>query len=150
MKLILTADVPGLGAPGDVVEVRDGYGRNYLLPQRKAIPATKGAEKQVQVIKRAQLAREIRNSDHANEVKQALENLSGKLSIAARTADGSKLFGSITTTEIVAAIKSAGGPAVDKRIVETDGHIKTVGSHKVQIHLHPGVTASLQVRVVDS
>lgn len=150
MKLILTADVPGLGAPGDIVDVRDGYGRNYLLPQRKAILATKGAEKQVQVIKRAQLAREIRNSDHANEVKQALENLTGKLSISARTADGSKLFGSITTAEIVAAIKAAGGPAVDKRIVETDGHIKTVGSHKVQIHLHPGVTASLHLRVVGS
>ena len=77
MKLILTTDVPGLGAPGDIVEVRDGYGRNFLLPQSKAIVATKGAEKQVATIKRAQLAREIRGTEHANEVKQALEKLTG-------------------------------------------------------------------------
>ena len=83
MKLILTADVPNLGAPGDIVEVRDGYGRNFLLPQSKAIVATKGAEKQVATIKRAQLAREIRGTEHANEVKQALEKLT--VSIAAHT-----------------------------------------------------------------
>lgn len=148
MKLILTTDVPGLGAPGEVVEVRAGYGRNYLLPQHKAILATKGAEKQVQTIKRAQLAREIRGTEHANEVKQALEGLSGKLSITARTADGSKLFGSITNAEIADAIKAAGGVTVDRRLIETDGHIKTVGSHKVQIKLHPGVVAALHVRVV--
>ena len=84
MKLILTTDVPGLGAPGEIVEVKDGYGRNFLLPQGKAIGATKGAEKQVATIKRAQLAREIRGTEHANEVKQALENLGPKLTIKAR------------------------------------------------------------------
>jgi hypothetical protein len=83
MKLILTTDVPGLGAPGDIVEVRDGYGRNFLLPQGKAIPSTKGAEKQVATIKRAQLAREIRGTEHANEVKQALEKTA--VVITART-----------------------------------------------------------------
>ena len=111
MKLILTTDVPGLGAPGDIVEVRDGYGRNFLLPQGKAIVATKGAEKQVATIKRAQLAREIRGTEHANEVKQALENLGGKLTIIARTTgDGTKLFGSITAVDVADAIKAAGGP----------------------------------------
>jgi large subunit ribosomal protein L9 len=148
MKLVLTTDVPGLGAPGDIVEVKDGYGRNFLLPQHKAIAATKGAEKQVQTIKRAQLAREIRGSEHANEVKQALEAL--KVSITARTADGKKLFGSITTTEVTAAIKAAGGPSLDKRIVETNGHIKTVGSHPVSVRLHPGVTAKLSVEIVSA
>ena len=146
MKLILTTDVPGLGAPGDVVEVKDGYGRNFLLPQRKAIVATNGAEKQVSVIKRAQLAREIRGTEHANEVKQALERL--KVSITARTADGNKLFGSITATEVAAAIKAAGGPALDKRTIETNGHIKTTGNHAVSVKLHPGVSASLSVAVV--
>lgn len=146
MKLILTTDVPGLGAPGDIIEVRDGYGRNFLLPQNKAIVATKGAEKQVATIKRAQLAREIRGTEHANEVKQALEKL--KVSITARTTgDGSKLFGSITSVDVAAAIKSAGGPSVDKRSIETGGHIKSVGSHPVSVKLHPGVTANLSLVV---
>jgi large subunit ribosomal protein L9 len=146
VKLILTTDVPGLGAPGDIIEVRDGYGRNFLLPQNKAIVATKGAEKQVATIKRAQVAREIRGTEHANEVKQALEKLT--VSIKARTTgDGSKLFGSITSVDVAAAIKSAGGPAVDKRSIETGGHIKSVGSHPVSVKLHPGVTANLSLVV---
>jgi large subunit ribosomal protein L9 len=146
MKLILTTDVPGLGAPGDIVEVRDGYGRNFLLPQSKAIVATKGAEKQVATIKRAQLAREIRGTEHANQVKQALEKLT--VSITARTTgDGTKLFGSITTVDVAAAIKAAGGPSVDKRTIETGGHIKSIGSHPVSVKLHPGVTANVALVV---
>lgn len=147
MKLILTTDVPGLGAPGDIVEVRDGYGRNFLLPQGKAITSTKGAEKQVATIKRAQLAREIRGTEHANEVKQALEKLN--VTITARTTgDGTKLFGSITAIDVAAAIKSAGGPTVDRRTIDTGGHIKTVGAHAVSVKLHPGVTATVPVKVV--
>jgi large subunit ribosomal protein L9 len=146
VKLILTADVPGLGGPGDIIEVRDGYGRNFLLPQNKAIVATKGAEKQVATIKRAQLAREIRGTEHANEVKQALEKLS--VSITARTTgDGTKLFGSITSVDVANAIKAAGGPTVDKRAIETGGHIKSVGSHPVSVKLHPGVTANVALVV---
>ena len=146
MKLILTTDVPGLGAPGDIVEVRDGYGRNFLLPQSKAIVATKGAEKQVATIKRAQLAREIRGTEHANEVKQALEKMT--VSITARTTgDGTKLFGSITSIDVAAAIKAAGGPSVDKRSIDTGGHIKSIGSHPVSVKLHPGVTANVSLVV---
>lgn len=148
MKLILTADVPGLGAPGDTVEVRDGYGRNYLLPQGKAIVATTGAQKQVATIKRAQLAREIRGVEHANEVKQALEALGDKLTIVARTTgDGTKLFGSITSVEIADKVRAVGGPVLDRRSIDTAGHIKTVGAHKVSVKLHPGVTAQLTVKV---
>ncbi len=148
MKLILTADVPGLGAPGDIVEVKDGYGRNYLMPQGKAILATKGAEKQVATIKRAQLAREIRGAEHANEVKQALESLSGKIVITARTSgDGSRLFGSVTSAEVADAVRKAGGPALDRRTIETGGHIKTVGRHPVSVRLHPGVTAEFSVTI---
>ena len=146
MKLILTTDVPGLGAPGDIIEVRDGYGRNFLLPQNKAIVATKGAEKQVATIKRAQLAREIRGTEHANEVKQALEKLT--VSITARTTgDGTRLFGSITAADVADAIKKAGGPTVDKRTIETGGHIKSVGAHPVSVKLHPGVTANFNLVV---
>ena len=127
--------------------MRDGYGRNFLLPQGKAITSTKGAEKQVATIKRAQLAREIRGTEHANEVKQALEKLN--VTITARTTgDGTKLFGSITAIDVAAAIKSAGGPTVDRRTIDTGGHIKTVGAHPVSVKLHPGVTATVPVKVV--
>jgi large subunit ribosomal protein L9 len=147
MKLILTTDVPGLGAPGEIVDVRDGYGRNYLLPQGKAIVATKGAEKQVATIKRAQQAREIRGTEHASEVRDRLEKLPVRIT-ARTTGDGSKLFGSITATDIATAVKAAGGPALDKRAIVLDGHIKSTGSHPVSVTLHPGVTAKLTVEVV--
>lgn len=148
MKLILTADVDGLGAPGDIVEVKDGYGRNYLLPRRLAILATKGAEKQVQTIRRAQQARTVRDLDHANEIKVKLAGL-GPVRLAARAAPGGgKLFGSVSAADIVAAVRSAGGPVLDKRTVELSGHIKTTGSHQVKVRLHPDVTVPVDVEVV--
>ncbi|MBP2475585.1 large subunit ribosomal protein L9 [Crossiella equi] len=147
MKLILTADVTGLGESGDIVEVKDGYGRNFLLPRGLAIVATKGAEKQVQTIRRAQEGRRIRDLDHAKEVKATLDGL-GSVPVAGRAAaGGGKLFGSVTTAEIVAAIKSAGGPLLDKRSVETSGHIKTTGKHTVAVRLHPEVTVNVNLVV---
>ncbi|MGX7823796.1 50S ribosomal protein L9 [Actinokineospora sp. 24-640] len=147
MKLILTKDVSGLGGPGDIVEVKDGYGRNYLLPRGYAIVASKGAEKQVQVIRRAQEASRIRDLDHAKEVKAKLTSL-GSVPLKAKAASGSgKLFGSITTADIVAAVKRAGGPVLDKRAVEVDSHIKTVGKHSVSVRLHPEVHAAFTVEV---
>ena len=150
MKLILTADVSGLGGPGDIVEVKDGYGRNYLLPRSLAIVATKGAEKQVQTIRRAQQARSIRGLDHAQEVKAALESID-PVPLKAKAAAGSgKLFGSVTTADIVSAVKAAGGPVLDKRTVELNGHIKTVGKHGVSVRLHPEVTVAFKVEVTSS
>jgi len=147
MRLILTAEVPNLGEPGEIVEVRDGYGRNYLVPQGKAIVATKGAEKQIATIRRSQSAREIRGAEHAREVRAALEALS--LEIAAKaTGDGKKLFGSVTVTEIADAVKRAGGPLLDRRAIVTEGHIRTTGKHAVSVALHPDVTATLTVKVV--
>ncbi len=147
MKLILTADVSGLGGPGDIVEVKDGYGRNFLLPRRLAIIATKGAEKQVQTIRRAQQSREIRGLDHAQEVKAALEGIDPVPLRAKAAAASGKLFGSVTTTDIVTAVKAAGGPVLDKRTIELSGHIKTVGKHSVSVRLHPDVTAAFKVDV---
>ncbi|MGK5737735.1 50S ribosomal protein L9 [Micromonospora sp. URMC 103] len=148
MKIILTQEVSGLGAPGDVVEVKDGYGRNYLLPQGFAIAWTKGAEKQVTLIKRARSAREIRDLGHANEVKGQLEGL--KVSLKARAGDGGRLFGSVTPAEIVDAVRAAGGPALDRRRLEMPGHIKSTGAYPVKIKLHPEVTASFNLNVVAS
>lgn len=145
MKIILTQEVSGLGAPGDVVEVRDGYARNYLLPQGFAINWSRGAEKQITLIKRARAAREIRDLGHANEVKAQLEGL--KINLSARAGTAGRLFGSITPTEIVDAVRSAGGPAIDRRRVELSAPIKSVGAYQVQVKLHPEVTAKFDVTV---
>ena len=146
MKIILTQEVSGLGTPGDVVEVKNGYGRNYLLPQGFAIQWSKGAEKQVTVIKRARDAREIRDLGQANEVKGQLAGL--KVTLSARSGDGGRLFGSITPAEIADAVKAAGGPSLDRRRLELSGQIKTTGTHQVKIKLHPEVTATFPVNVV--
>ncbi len=149
MKLILTADVDNLGAPGDTVEVKDGYGRNYLLPRGLAIVATRGAEKQVEGIRRAQEARAVRGLDHAQELKTAIEGIEG-ISLTVKTAgDTGKLFGSVTAADVAGAIKAAGGPVVDKRIVELPkAHIKATGKHVVLVHLHADVTAKFHLNVV--
>jgi large subunit ribosomal protein L9 len=150
MKLILTTDVAGLGGPGDIVEVKDGYGRNYLLPRQFAIQATKGAEKQVQTIRRAQQARAIRGLDHAKEVKEAIEKIA-PVKLKAKAAPGSsKLFGSITAADVVSAVKAAGGPVLDRRTVELANHIKTVGKHSVSVRLHPDVTVAFKVEITAS
>jgi large subunit ribosomal protein L9 len=148
MKIILTQEVSGLGSPGDIVEVKDGFGRNYLLPQGFAIPWTKGGEKQVTLIKRARSAREIRDLGHANEVKAQLEGLAVKLQVRAGTAG--RLFGSVTATEVQQAVKAAGGPDLDRRRIELPGHIKSVGSYQVQVRLHPEVTAKFALSVMPS
>ncbi|MFL6161952.1 MAG: 50S ribosomal protein L9 [Jatrophihabitantaceae bacterium] len=148
MKLILTREVSGLGRPGDIVDVADGYGRNYLVPRGAAINWTKGAEKQISQIKRAQDSREVRGLDHANELKAQLEGLSVRL--IARAGDGGRLFGSVTQADIADAVKAAGGPLVDRKRVRLPGHIKTTGAHTVTIELHPDVVATVPVTVAAS
>lgn len=145
MKLILTAAVEKLGVAGDVVEVKDGYGRNYLLPQGYAIAWTKGAEKQIDGIRRARDAREIRGIEHAEQVRDQIQELN--VALAVRASEEGKLFGAVTPAELVMAIKKAGGPAVDKRAVEIAKPIKTVGSHTVGVKLHDAVTAHVKVAV---
>ena len=146
MKLILTQDVAGLGAPGDVVEVKDGYGRNYLVPRGFAIQWTRGGEKQVTQIKRAQKVREVRDLGHANEIKQAIEGLS--ITVTAHAGDTGRLFGSVTNADIADAVKAAGGPVIDKRKVGIDVPVKTVGKHTAKVEVHPDVTAKVTFQVV--
>ena len=149
MKLILTAEVDHLGSAGDAVEVKDGYGRNYLLPRKMAILATRGAEKQVDTIRRAQRARQIRDLDHAKEVAGELGKRT--FTVKAKAAgDSGRLFGSITAGDIVDAVRAAGGPALDKRAVEVPSQIKTVGKHPVTVRLHPEVTTQVEITVVAS
>jgi large subunit ribosomal protein L9 len=148
MKIILTQEVPGLGVPGDVVTVKDGYGRNYLMPRGFAIAWTRGGQKQVDQIKRARQARDIRDLDHAQEIRTQLEAM--VIPVAARAGEAGKLFGSITNADVAQAVKAAGGPNLDKRKINLTGAIKTVGKHKASVQLHPDVTATLTFEVVAS
>jgi len=148
MKLILTAAVDNLGVPGDIVKVKAGYGRNYLLPRGYAILATRGAEKQIEGIKRAQEAREIRDLDHAREVKQELENLSG-VTVQVRTSEAGKLFGSVTADDVVAAVKKANGRSLDKHsIALKKNEVKSTGIYAVDVKLQKDIVASLNFEVV--
>lgn len=145
MKLILTAAVDHLGIAGDIVEVKDGYGRNYLLPRGFAIRWTRGAEKQIEGIQRARTARTVRDNEHAGELRAQLEALEVK--VPARASAEGKLFGAVTAADIASAIKKASGPSVDKRNVVISKPIKTVGEHKVGVKLTEAVTAHVQVNV---
>ena len=146
MKIILTHEVSGLGAAGDVVEVKDGYARNYLIPRKFAIRWTKGGEKDVAQIRRARKIHEIATIEQANEIKARLE--STQVRLAVRSGQSGRLFGSVTPADIASAIKEAGGPEVDKRRVELAAPIKTLGAHETSVRLHPEVSARVTVEVV--
>lgn len=142
MKLILTQEVSGLGAAGDVVEVKAGYGRNFLMPRGLATAWTRGGEKQVTQIKRARTKREVRDRDHALEIKAALE--SAPVVLSARAGSEGRLFGSVTVSDIAAAIKNV---EVDKRKIVLTAPIKLAGKHNVTVRLHPEVVADVVVDV---
>jgi len=146
MKLILTQEVSGLGAPGDVVEVAAGYGRNYLVPRGLAIRWTRGGEKQIELIKRARSSREIRSVEDARTAAARLAAL--RVRLQTRAGSGGRLFGSVSTTDIATAVKAAGGPELDRRKIEIGNPIKTVGAHQISVRLHPEVSATLEVEVV--
>ena len=146
MKLILTQEVSGLGAPGEVVEVAGGYGRNYLVPRGLAMRWTRGAEKQIELIKRARSTREIKGVDDAKAAAGQLAALNVRLQ--RRAGGGGRLFGSVSPGDITDAVTAAGGPVLDKRKIEIANPIKTVGAHQVRVRLHPEVSATLDIEVV--
>ena len=146
MKLILTQEVSGLGTPGDVVEVKDGYGRNYLVPRGLAVAWTKGGEKQVTSIRKARFSREIKTLEEAQIVRQQLQ--SRTVTLTARAGTSGRLFGAVTTADVAEAVVAVGGPRVDRRKVELSQPIKSVGEYKVYVRLHPEVQAAMTVRVV--
>ena len=145
MKLILTHEVNGLGAPGDVVEVKDGYGRNFLVPRGLALLWSKGGEKQIDSIKRGRDARSIRDLGHSREVKGQIEALD--VTLAVRAGDAGRLFGAVTVGDVVDAVAAAGGPPLDKRSVQLANPIKTTGAHAVTVKLHPEVDATVELTV---
>jgi large subunit ribosomal protein L9 len=146
MKLILTQQVSGLGAPGEVVEVKDGYGRNYLIPRGFAMQWTRGAEKQIDSIRKARSAREIASLEQAEAVRKELERL--KVRLRTRAGQSGRLFGAVTPADIAGAVKAAGGPELDKRRIEVITPIKTVGAHSVAVRLHSEVSAKIALEVI--
>lgn len=145
-KLILTHEVTGLGAPGDVVEVKDGYARNYLVPRGLATAWTKGAEKQVEAIRKARRARQIATLEEARAIRDRLQ--AQPVVVPVKAGASGRLFGAVTTADIAAAVEAAGGPKVDRRRIEVGQPIKSLGEHQVQIRLHEDVTAQIDLRVV--
>jgi large subunit ribosomal protein L9 len=146
MKLILTQEVTGLGAAGDVVEVKDGYGRNYLVPRGLGIRWSRGGEKTIESIKSARVSRAVRDQDHAAEVKAKLE--AAPVNVQVRAGEGGRLFGSVTVSEIAGAIAATSGEDVDKRTIVVDQPIKSLGAHEVSIKLHDDVSATVALNVV--
>ncbi|GAB2985339.1 MAG TPA: 50S ribosomal protein L9 [Actinotalea caeni] len=145
-KLILTHEVTGLGAPGDVIEVKDGYARNYLLPRGLATGWTKGAQKQIDAIQGARRKREIATIEEARAARDALQ--AKPVVVKVRAGEAGRLFGAVTTADIAEAVAAAGGPAIDRRKVEIRNPIKSLGSHQVTVRLHDDVSATIEVQVV--
>ena len=147
MKLILTQEVTGLGAPGDIVEVKDGYGRNFLIPRGFAIRWTRGGEKQIDSIKNARSARAVHDLDKAKQIKASLEG--SAVDVPVRAGEGGRLFGAVTVADIADAInKKVGGSSVDKRKVMVGNPIKSLGEHQVTVKVHDELDATVKLNVV--
>ncbi|GAA2032154.1 50S ribosomal protein L9 [Agromyces tropicus] len=145
-KVILTHEVSGLGAAGDVVEVKNGYARNYLVPQGFATPWTRGGQKQVDQIKAARAARELHSLEDAQALKAKLED--GKVRMSVKAGLGGRLFGSVKPADVAAAVADAGLGEIDKRKVEFPAPVKSVGDHEVTVRLREDVTATITLQVV--
>lgn len=145
-KVILTQDVTGLGAPGDVIEVKNGYSRNYLIPQGLAVAWTRGGEKQVESIKAARVAREHATIEEARDLKARLEASTVTLTVKAG-AEG-RLFGSVKTGDVADAVAAAGLGSIDKRLLELLAPIKGLGQHEAILKLRDGIVATITISVV--
>ncbi len=145
-KLILTHEVTGLGSAGDVVDVKNGYARNYRIPQGFAVAWSRGGEKQVEQIKSARAARELATLEEAQALKAKLEDTTVKLTVKA--GKEGRLFGSVKTSDIADAVSAAGIGELDRRKIEIPTAIKSVGSHEATVRLRDDLTASIALQVV--
>ena len=145
-KLILTHEVTGLGAPGDVVEVKNGFARNYLIPKGFAVSWSRGGEKQIDQIKAARAAREHATIEEAKDLKAKLE--ANKVKLAIKAGKEGRLFGSVKTSDIADAVAEAGLGSLDKRKIEISSPIKVVGDHEATVRLRDDLIATITVQVV--
>jgi large subunit ribosomal protein L9 len=144
MEIILMEDVPFVGKVGDVVRVSDGYARNYLLPRKKAVPATATSQKALDHERHLVQHQQGRLEQEAQQLAQRLADLS--CSVAKRAGEGGKLFGAVTSADIAKALREQ-GVSVDRRKIVLEEPIKNVGTYTVYLKLHPTVTAQLNVVV---
>ncbi|NLT27000.1 MAG: 50S ribosomal protein L9 [Microbacteriaceae bacterium] len=145
-KVILTNEVSGLGSAGDVVEVKNGYARNYLVPRGFAVHWTKGGEKQVEQIRSARSARELKTAEEAQALKVSLEAALVKVQVKAGT-DG-RLFGSVRPADVADAVKEQGIGEIDKRKVEFPNPVKSTGNHDITVRLTEDVVANVTLQVI--
>ncbi|MGC4175406.1 50S ribosomal protein L9 [Demequina sp.] len=143
-KVILTHEVNGLGVAGDVVDVKDGYARNFLVPRKLATPWSAGAEKSIEAMRKARRARELASVEDAQAARSALQ--ASPVVVSAKAGESGRLFGAVTTGDIAEAIGSRA--AVDKRRIQIAQPIKAVGDYQVKVSLHDGVVATVDVQVV--
>ena len=145
-KLILTHEVTGLGAPGDVVDVKNGYARNFLIPQGFAVTWSRGGEKQIEQIKAARTAREHATIEEAKDLKARLEATTVKLTVKA--GQGGRLFGSVKASDVADAVAIQGLGQIDKRKIEILSAIKATGEHEATIRLRDDLIATISLQVV--
>ncbi|WP_431710677.1 50S ribosomal protein L9 [Glutamicibacter uratoxydans] len=145
-KIILTNEVSGLGTAGDIVEVKNGYARNYLLPRGHAIVWTKGGEKQVESIKAARAARAVANLEDAQALAASLKSQPVKVTVKAG-ANG-RLFGTVKSVDIANAVEAAGLGRIDKRNIQLAENIKSTGNYTATVRVHEDVVANLRLQVV--
>jgi large subunit ribosomal protein L9 len=145
VKVILRDDVAGVGKRGDLVEVSAGYARNFLMPRKLALKATPGAEAQATAMRAKRAVKDAKDREGAQEIATRL--VAQVIAVSARDGECGKLFGSITPTEIAAAVASQSGIEIDRHAIRVDEPIKSVGSHQVAVHLHTEVEFPLTVEV---
>lgn len=144
-KVILTNEVQRLGSAGDVVDVKNGYARNYLVPQGFAVNWSRGGQAQVDQLRRAREARALASVEEAQELKAKLQE--SKIKLYAKTGTGGRLFGSVKPASVASAVEAAGLGSVDKRKI-TVPTIKATGEYQAIIHLHEGVDAQVTLQVI--
>ena len=145
MKVILKQDVPNLGGAGDVVDVADGFGNNYLVPRNLAMRASKGAAKDAEAMRQARVKRQAKTLGEAEELKATLE--SRPVTISAKAGEDGTLYGSVGNSAVATAISDQLGVKVDRRRVPMDKPFKNLGTHEVEVRIHPEVTATIRVEV---
>ena len=146
MKVVLRADVEHLGQKGDLVDVADGYARNFLVPRGLALRATSGIQKQADAMRRNRDARDRREREASQVIADQLD--APTIQIQARAGEGGRLFGSVTSSDIAAAVQAQIGIEVDRRDIAMDEPLKELGVSDLVVRLHPEVTATLHVEVV--
>jgi len=146
VKVLLRDDVDNLGEKGDLVDVADGYARNYLVPRGLAIRASRGATKQAESMRRARALREERDIESANELARRLGSVPVRITV--RAGEGGRLFGSVTNTDLAVAVAEQLNVEVDRRVIELSDPIKELGDTEVTARLHPEVVATIRVSVV--